>query len=95
MPRIEIEVPKETLDVVVDIWRMTRRRISEEVLRQLGWEDLAAFAGDLLVVGFETASDDPRSFILQMRERKAPIFKPSGASYGAGGEADEIMRAYS
>ncbi len=94
MPRIETDVPKETLDIILEVWRMSRRQMSEEALRQLGWEELAAFAGDLLVLGFETASEDPWAFILETRERKAPIFKESGPSGRERDWDDESMRAY-
>ena len=95
MPRMEIDLADETIEEIIRIWRFNRRKMSEEVLRQLGWTDPAAFAGDLLCLGFEVASDDPTKFILHMRERKAPIFKeprPDGSS-GQGPE-DESLKGY-
>jgi len=96
MPRMEIDVSEETVDMILDIWNINRKRMSEEVLRQLGWDDVAAFAGDLMCWGFEVAAEDPRKFIVQMRERKAPIFKdtdPQEESQRARA-VDDVMKAY-
>ena len=93
MPRIEIDLSDETIEEIRRIWKFNRGRISEEVLRQLGWTDPATFAGDLLCLGFEVASDDPRKFILHMRERKAPIFRPPKAGESSTSE-DESLRGY-
>ncbi|MEM4729024.1 MAG: hypothetical protein QXH42_04600 [Thermoplasmata archaeon] len=94
MPELKVEVHEDLLETIVEVWRMTRHHMSPEALKQLGWERLSAFAGDLLVLGFEAASEDPRQFILQMRERKSPIFKPVDSTDGRRRELEEVMRAY-
>lgn len=96
MPRIEIEVPEDAINAIKRIWNSNQQKISEEVLRQLGWTELGIFAGDLLCLGFEIASDDPRKFILHMRERKAPIFRESLPGETARPEkpVDDLMKAY-
>jgi len=78
MPKIELDVSEEEYVVITEIWNHNKKKMSEEVLRQLGWTDLATFAGDLMAWGFEAASKDPMKFIIQMRERKVPIFKEMG-----------------
>ena len=96
MPKMEIEVSEETIDVIKRIWNTNQTQMSEEVLHLLGWTKLATFAGDLLCLGFEIAAEDPRKFILHMREEKAPIFKePGSAQDGKKGRApDESLKAY-
>jgi hypothetical protein len=95
MPKIEIEVDEETVDVIKRIWSSNQAKMSEEVLRQLGWTRMATFAGDLLCLGFEIAAEDPRKFILHMRERKAPIFREPEAHEAKPERcADETMKAY-
>ena len=96
MPKMELEVSEEEYAVITDIWNHNKKVMSEEVLRQLGWTDLATFAGDLMAWGFEAAAKDPRMFISQMRERKAPIFKemgPGGVSRPQKAE-DDSLKAY-
>lgn len=94
MPELKVEVPEDVLEIITEVWKMNRDHMSVEALRQLGWERLSAFAGDLLVMGFEAASEDPRRFILQMRERKSPIFKDVGSPDCRRRELEEVMRAY-
>ena len=95
MPKIELDVSEEEYGVITDIWNHNKKRMSEEVLRQLGWTDLATFAGDLMAWGFEAASMDPRKFILQMRERKAPIFRePEPGNAPRPRNEDDSMKAY-
>jgi hypothetical protein len=95
MPKVEIEMDGETAETIQRIWRENRRRMSEEVLRQLGWDRLETFAGDLLCLGFEVAAEDPRKFILHMRERKAPIFRePEEALAERRRREDESLRGY-
>ena len=96
MPKMEIEVSNETMDVIKRIWKANQVRMSEEVLHQLDWTKLETFAGDLLSLGFEIASEDPRKFILHMREQKAPIFKEPGPMQEAKREraVDDSLKAY-
>lgn len=95
MPRIEIDLDGEISETIRRIWRDNRQRMSEEVLRQLGWDRLETFAADLLRLGFEVASEDPRKFILHMRERKAPIFRePEDAVAARRRREDESLRGY-
>lgn len=95
MPRIEIDLDGEISETIRRIWRDNRQRMSEEVLRQLGWDRLETFAADLLRLGFEVASEDPRKFILHMRERKAPIFRePEDALAERRRREDESLRGY-
>lgn len=95
MPRIEIDLDGEISETIRRIWRDNRQRMSEEVLRQLGWDRLETFAADLLRLGFEVASEDPRKFILHMRERKAPIFRePEEALAERRRREDESLRGY-
>ena len=96
MPMIELDVSEEEYEVIIGIWNHNRERMSEEALRQLGWNDLATFAGDLMAWGFEAASKDPLQFILQMRERKAPIFKEPQPPKGPrpGSAVDDTLKAY-
>jgi len=95
MPKIEIELDEETVDVIKRIWSSNQAKMSDEVLRQLGWTKISTFAGDLLCLGFEMAAEDPRKFILHVRERKAPIFKETGAREEKSERSlDERMKAY-
>jgi hypothetical protein len=96
MPRIETEVPEELIEWMKKAWGSNRRLMSDEVLRQLGWKDFATFAGDLLRLGFQIASEDPRKFISHVRELKAPIFKPAEgkARSRAENEVDDSLKAY-
>jgi hypothetical protein len=95
MPKIEIDLSDETIEEIRRIWKFNQDKMSEGVLRQLGWTDPATFAGDLLCLGFEVASDDPRRFILHMRERKAPIFREPGQDGPSRTETeDESLKGY-
>ena len=95
MPKIELDVSKEEFEVITEIWNHNKKRMSEEVLRQLGWIDLATFAGDLMAWGFEAAAKDSRKFILEMRERKAPIFRePELGKAPRPRNEDDSMKAY-
>jgi len=95
MPRIELDVSEEEYRVIADIWNHNKETMSEEVLKQLGWTDLATFAGDLMAWGFEAAAKDPIQFIIQMRERKVPIFKePAAPRKSRKRAADDSMKAY-
>lgn len=95
MPRMEIDVADEILEAIRQAWRHNRKNISEEVLHQLGWTDPATFAGDLLQLGFGIASEDPRKFIVHVRERKVPIFRePKDARAGKRRREDESLRGY-
>ena len=95
MAKIEIELDEETVEVIKRIWSSNQAKMSDEVLRQLGWNRISTFAGDLLCLGFEMAAEDPRKFILHVRERKAPIFKETGAREAKTERGpDESMKAY-
>jgi hypothetical protein len=74
------------------VWRLAKRNLNPVVRRRMGWRGRSSFLRQLILYGFEKASEDPVAFLRDVRETHDPMIGSKGRSEG-GVERREAMVA--
>jgi hypothetical protein len=64
------------------VWRMAKRNLNPVVRRRMGWRGRSSFLRQLILYGFEKASEDPVAFLREVRETHDPLIRSKGRSEG-------------
>lgn len=73
-----------------EVWRMAKRHLNPAVRRRIGWRGRSSFLRELILYGFEKASEHPEEFLREVRETHDPLFGKRGRSE-AGAERREAL----
>ncbi len=71
---------------------MAKRHVNPAVRRRIGWRGRSSFLRELMLYGFEKASDDPQAFLAEVRETHDPLFGRRGRGE-AGADRREALLA--
>ncbi len=74
------------------VWRMAKRNLNPAVRRRMGWRGRSSFLRQLILYGFEKASEDPVAFLRDVREAQDPLIRTKGRAEG-GTDRREAMVA--
>lgn len=96
MPKVMIVISEERSKMISELWIATKEILSPDALHQLGWNDIGAFYLDLLIFGLDQVTKTPFDFIMQVREKKNPMFKDLDTikRVVCGRSDDESLKAY-
>lgn len=75
-----------------DVWRLAKKHLNPAVRRRIGWRGRSSFLRQLILYGFEKASESPGDFLRQVRETHDPMIGKRGRSE-AGAERRESLVA--
>jgi len=75
-----------------EVWRLAKRHLNPAVRRRIGWRGRSSFLRQLILFGFEKASENPGEFLRQVRETHDPMIGRKGRSE-AGAERREGLIA--
>ncbi len=75
-----------------EVWRLAKRHLNPAVRRRIGWRGQSSFLRQLILYGFEKASENPAEFLRQVRDTHDPLFGRRGRSE-AGAERREALLA--
>ncbi|MEW5760296.1 MAG: hypothetical protein AB1779_05985, partial [Candidatus Thermoplasmatota archaeon] len=74
LPKIQIPITLKEKKAFEKIWKVTKERLRKEIMKRIGWNKMEDFLVDVLRFGMDKASEDPKSFVRQVREERDPIF---------------------
>ncbi len=90
MPQVMIGLSARDHRTTNEVWRLAKRHLNPAVRRRIGWRGQSSFLRQLILYGFEKASEDPAEFLRQVRETHDPLFGRRGRSE-AGAERREAL----
>ena len=73
-----------------EVWRLAKRHLNPIVRRRIGWRGRSSFLRQLILYGFERASENPAAFLHEVRETHDPLIGKRGRSE-AGAERREAL----
>ncbi len=90
MPQVMISLSARDYKTTNDVWRMAKRHLNPAVRRRIGWRGRSSFLRQLILYGFERASENPESFLRAVRDTHDPMFGKRGRSE-AGADRREAL----
>ncbi|MGI0071481.1 MAG: hypothetical protein ACRECT_05385 [Thermoplasmata archaeon] len=90
MPQVMIGLSARDHRTTNEVWRLAKRHLNPAVRRRIGWRGQSSFLRQLILYGFEKASEDPAAFLREVRETHDPLFGRRGRSE-AGAERRESL----
>lgn len=90
MPQVMIGISTRDYRTTNDVWRLAKRHLNPAVRRRIGWRGRSSFLRQLILYGFEKASENPAEFLRSVRETHDPLFGKRGRSE-AGSERREAL----
>lgn len=92
MPQVMIGLSARDSRTTNDVWRMAKRHLNPLVRRRIGWRGRSSFLRQLILYGFEKASENPGEFLRSVRDTHDPLVGKRGRSE-AGAERRETLVA--
>jgi len=90
MPQVMIGLSARDYRTTNEVWRLAKRHLNPAVRRRIGWRGRSSFLRQLILYGFEKASEDPSGFLREVRDVHDPMFGRRGRSE-AGADRREAM----
>jgi len=78
MPQVMIGLSARDYKTTNEVWRMAKRHLNPMVRRRIGWRGRSSFLRQLILYGFEKASENPGEFLHSVRESQDPILGKKG-----------------
>jgi hypothetical protein len=92
MPQVMIGLSARDYRTTNEVWRLAKRHLNPAVRRRIGWRGRSSFLRQLILYGFEKASENPAEFLREVRDVHDPLFGRRGRSE-AGADRREAMVA--
>ncbi|MGP8073174.1 MAG: hypothetical protein ACLPZM_08650 [Thermoplasmata archaeon] len=92
MPQVMIGLSARDYRTTNEVWRMAKRHLNPAVRRRIGWRGRSSFLRQLILYGFEKASENPGEFLRDVRDMHDPLVGKRGRS-DAGAEHRESLVA--
>ena len=90
MPQVMISLSARDFRTTNEVWRLAKRHLNPAVRRRIGWRGRSSFLRELILYGFERASEDPAGFLRNVRDLHDPLFGRRGRGE-AGAERREAL----
>lgn len=78
MPQVMIGLTARDYKTTNEVWRLAKRHLNPMVRRRIGWRGRSSFLRQLILYGFEKASENPGEFLRMVRESQDPIIGKRG-----------------
>ena len=92
MPQVMIGLSARDHRTTNEVWRLAKRHLNPAVRRRIGWRGRSSFLRQLILYGFEKASENPAEFLREVRDTHDPLFGKRGRSE-VGAERREALLA--
>ncbi len=92
MPQVMIGLSARDYRTTNEVWRLAKRHLNPAVRRRIGWRGRSSFLRQLILYGFEKASEHPGDFLREVRDLHDPLFGKRGRTE-AGADRREAMVA--
>ncbi len=93
MPQVMIGLSARDFRTTNEVWRLAKRHLNPAVRRRIGWRGRSSFLRELILYGFEKASENPAEFLRSVRDAYDPLFGRRGRS-DSGTDRREAMVAH-
>lgn len=80
MPQVMIGLSARDHRTTNEVWRLAKRHLNPAVRRRIGWRGQSSFLRQLILYGFEKASENPAEFLREVRDTHDPLFGKRGRS---------------
>lgn len=78
MPQVMIGLSARDYKTTNEVWRMAKRHLNPMVRRRIGWRGRSSFLRQLILYGFEKASENPVEFLRTVRDSQDPMIGKRG-----------------
>ena len=78
MPQVMIGISTRDYKTTNAVWRLAKRHLNPIVRRRIGWRGHSSFLRQLILFGFEKASENPGEFLRSVRDTHDPMFGRPG-----------------
>lgn len=73
---------------------MAKRHLNPMVRRRIGWRGRSSFLRQLILYGFEKASENPAEFLRQVRDTHDPMFGKKGRSEAGADRRESLVSSW-
>jgi len=94
MPQVVIGFSARDFHTTNDVWRLAKRHLNPAVRRKIGWRGRSSFLRELVLFGFERASEDPAGFLRGVRDSRDPLFGRRGRGDAAAERREALVAAW-
>lgn len=77
-----------------DVWRLAKRHLNPAVRRRIGWRGRSSFLRELILFGFERASENPAEFLRTVRDAHDPLFGRRGRGEAGADRREALVTAW-
>jgi len=77
-----------------EVWRLAKRHLNPAVRRRIGWRGRSSFLRELILFGFEKASERPEEFLRTVRDTHDPMFGRRGRTEAGAEKRAELVAAW-
>ena len=91
MPQVMIGLSARDYRTTSEVWRMAKRQLNPLVRRRIGWRGRSSFLRQLILFGFEKASENPGEFFRQVRDTHDPLFGRRGRSESGADRRESLV----
>jgi hypothetical protein len=95
MPQVVIGLSARDFRSTSEVWRLAKRHLNPAVRRKIGWRGRSSFLRELVLYGFERASEDPGGFLRGVRDARDPLFGRRGRGDPAAERREALVGAWS
>jgi hypothetical protein len=94
MPQVMIGLSARDYRTTNEVWRLAKRHLNPAVRRRIGWRGRSSFLRQLILYGFEKASENPGEFLRDVRDTHDPLFGRRGRSEAGADRREALIPAW-
>jgi hypothetical protein len=94
MPQVMIGLSARDYRTTNEVWRLAKRHLNPAVRRRIGWRGRSSFLRQLILYGFEKASENPEQFLRAVRDTHDPLFGRRGRSEAGAEQREALVAAW-
>ncbi len=95
MPQVMISLSARDFRTTNEVWRLAKRHLNPAVRRRIGWRGRSSFLRELILFGFERASENPEGFLRTVRDAHDPLFGRRGRTEAGAERRESLVAAWS
>jgi hypothetical protein len=94
MPQVMIGLSARDYRTTNEVWRLAKRHLNPAVRRRIGWRGRSSFLRELILYGFEKASERPEEFLREVRDAHDPLFGRRGRTEAGAEKREKLVEAW-
>jgi hypothetical protein len=94
MPQVMIGLSARDYRTTNEVWRLAKRHLNPLVRRRIGWRGRSSFLRQLILYGFEKASENPGEFLRAVRDTHDPLVGKRGRSEAGADRREALVPAW-